>query len=468
MAETGKNSLNRRTFLKSSAAFAGAAFLPAASWARVLGANERIRYGVIGCGGMGHAHLRGLMGNPDNASDLGRRDRDNVRVVHVCDVYRRRLNSAIRYTDTQADSAGTMEYREIIDNPDVDAVLIATPDHWHTKIAIEAMDAGKDVYCEKPLSLTIEQAIECREAVKRTGRVLQVGPQGTSDDLYWQARKAIGANRIGKVTWSQASYCRNSREGQFNWAIAPDAGPNNAKDAEGYVWWDRWLGHKWGLAEQIPWNADHFFRFRKYFAYNGGVATDLLYHKLAPLLIAITGPNGEYPKRVVASGGIYIEKDERDIPDTFVMTVDYPSEHTIVLASVMTNDVGVDEIIRGQHGTMFFSGDFDTGSAGNTLRLAEQSAWSREFRAANAGELRYPMSGENKDERPGRAYAEINKEPRRDHMGNFIDAVRGDAKPHCNIDLGCSTMVAIKMGVESWRQNKVMMWDAENERVIKS
>lgn len=465
---TSRTAINRRTFLRSSAALAGAAFLPAASWAQVLGANERIRFGVIGCGGMGHAHLRGLMGNPDNTSDIGRRERDNVRVNHVCEVYRRRLRSAIRYTEKQDDSAGTMEYRDVLDNPEVDVVLIATPDHWHTKIAIEAMEAGKDVYCEKPLSLTIEQAIECREAVKRTGRVLTVGPQGTSDDLYWQAQRAISSGRIGKVTWSQASYCRNSREGQFNWAIAADAGPNNAKDADGYVWWDRWLGHEWGLAEQIPWNADHFFRFRKYFAYNGGVATDLLYHKLAPLLIAITGPNGEYPKRVVASGGIYVEKDERDIPDTFIMTVDYPSEHTIVLASVMTNDVGVDDIIRGQHGTMFFSGNFDTGSAGNTLRLAEQSVFAREFRAANAGELRFPMSGESRDERPGRAYAEINKESRRDHMGNFIDAVRGQAQPHCNIDLGCSTMVAIKMGVESWRQNKVMMWDAENERVIKS
>lgn len=456
--------VSRRRFLAVSSAFAGAAFLPAASWARVLGANERINFGVIGCGGMGHAHLHSLMGRPDRSGDLGRRESENIRVTHVCEVYRRRLNSAIRSTDTQEHSRGTMEYRDIINHREVDAVLIATPDHWHTKMAIEAMEAGKDVYCEKPLSLTIEQAIECRDAVHRTGRVLTVGPQGTSDDRYWQARKAIGAGRIGKVAWSQASYCRNSREGQFNWRIDPDAGPSAAKDADGYVWWDRWLGHEWGLAEHIPWNADHFFRFRKYFAYNGGVATDLLYHKLAPLLISITGANGEYPRRVTASGGIYIEKDERDIPDTFIMTIDYPSEHTIVLVSVMTNDVGIDDVIRGQHGTMHFTGNFDTGTSSNTIRLAEQGAWSREFRAANGQNVRYPRQGEGQDERPGRAYAEINAESRRDHMGNFIDAVRGKAKPHCNIDLGCSTMVAIKMGVESWRQNKVMMWDAERER----
>src|SRR5690606_36965262 len=142
-------------------------------------------------------------------------------------------------------NAGVMEYREVLDDPNVDAVIIATPDHWHTKIAIEAMEAGKDVYCEKPLSLTIEQALECRDAVKRTGRTLQVGPQATSGDLYWKAQQAIREGRIGKIVWSQGSYCRNSRGGQFNWRIDRDAGPNNPQDADGYVWWDRWLGHEY-------------------------------------------------------------------------------------------------------------------------------------------------------------------------------------------------------------------------------
>ncbi len=328
--------LSRRRFVMVTAATVLTG--PAARVTRAQGANDRINLAVIGTGGMGTNHLRGL---------VERRDRDNVNVVRVCDVYRRRLDNAITLIEgTAAD--GTMEYRQVLDDPDVDAVLIATPDHWHTKIAIEAMEAGKDVYCEKPLSLTIEQALACRDAVRRTGRVLQVGPQGTSDDRYWKAKQAIAAGRIGKVVWSQASYCRNSRDMQFNWHIDEDAGPHNAPDADGYVWWDRWLGHQWGLAEHIPWNADHFFRFRKYFAYNGGVATDLLYHKLAPLLLAITGVDGEYPKRVTAAGGLYIEKDERDIPDTFMMMVDYPSDHTVVLAIVMVNDVGIPTIFRGQ------------------------------------------------------------------------------------------------------------------------
>ena len=419
-----------------------------------MGANDRINLAVIGTGGMGHAHLNDVM---------GRREQDNVNIIQVCDVYRRRLNSAIKRIEA-ATASGTMEYREVLDNKDVDAVVIATPDHWHTKIAIEAMDAGKDVYCEKPLSLTIEQAIECRDAVKRTGRTLQVGPQRTSEDRFWKARDAIAAQRIGKPVWSQASFCRNSREGQFNWHIDQDAGPKHAPESEGYVWWDRWLGHEWGLAENIPWNADHFFRFRKYWAYNGGVATDLLYHMLAPILLAVTGPNGEYPRKVVAAGGKYIEKDERDIPDSFMMMVDYPSEHTVVLISVMTNDGDLPTVIRGQYGTIEFH---------DLIRVREQSTWWPEFRKVNAGLVEHKMEKDEKGQEkpfpePGQAKFEIQNTPRRDHMGNFLDSVRGLDQPTCNIDLGCSTMVAIKMAVEAFRRNKTLLWDADAERVIES
>ena len=453
-------SITRRRFIQSSAALSAAYFLPAASWARVLGANERINIAVIGCGGMGSSHLGDLM---------GRRERDNLALTNVCDVYRRRLNRAVKRIEggngANTTGTGTMEYKEVLDNKDVNAVLIATPDHWHTKIAIEAMEAGKDVYCEKPLSLTVQQAIDCRNAVKRTARTLQVGPQRTSDDRFWRARDAISKNRIGKVCWSQASYCRNSREGQFNWPMDGDAGPNNAKDAEGYVWWDRWLGHEHGLAENISWNADHFFRFRKYWAYNGGVSTDLLYHLLAPLLLSITGPNGEYPRKVVAAGGKYIEKDERDIPDSFMMMIDYPSEHTVALVSVMTNDGTLDTVIRGQYGTIELSGEEPV--------FKEQSTWMKEFRSVNAGLVENRMTkndkGEEKpDPAPGKASFTLHTSPRRDHMGNFIDSVRGLDKPNCNVELGCATMAAIKMGVEAYRREKVMLWDAKAEKVVES
>jgi predicted dehydrogenase len=354
-------------------------------------------------------------------------------------VYNRRLNAVAEFTG----GIPTLEYREILDADDVDAVVIATPDHWHTKIAIEAMESGKDVYVEKPLSHTIEQALECRDAVHRTGRTLQVGPQGTSSGRIWAAQDAISKNLIGKVSWSQASYCRNSRGGQFNWPIDADAGPHQAKEHDGYVWWDRWLGHQWNLAPKIDWNADHFFRFRKYLAYNGGLATDLLYHRLAPFLRAIEGANGAYPARVVASGGTYLEKDERDIPDTFLMVADYPNEHSIVLASVMTNSEGLPTVIRGQHATMFV----DDGP-----KVVGQGTWEEEFKAKSGGEMEVMLTPHE----------------RRDHMGNFLDAIRNGDELACNVDLGCSTMVGIKMAVDALQQDKVLRWNAKDEKVVPS
>ncbi len=449
--------LTRRRFMGAAAGATAAATAwlgrPAASLARVLGANQRLRLAVIGTGGRGMQLLSGL---------IDRQEDDTISVTRVCDVYRRRLAAACKLINSDG-SAGTMEYRQILDEKEVDAVVIATPDHWHTKIAIEAMEAGKDVYVEKPLSLSIAQALDCRDAVRRTGRVLQVGPQGTSDDRFFKARDAIGGDRIGQVTWSQASFCRNSRGGQFNWHIDADAGPHNPPEAEGYVWWDRWLGHEWGLAPAISWNPDHFFRFRKYWAYNGGLATDLLYHRLAPLLMAITGPDGEYPRQVVASGGQYVEKDGRDIPDTFMMTVDYPSQHTVVLISVMTNDIGPPMAIHGRHGTIDF-GD-------RRITIREQAAYWKEFRRTNAGlfaqDIKVGDEGKKvPDPEPGKASFEIHAAPRTDHMGNFLAAVRGDETPHCNVDLGCSTMVAIKMGVEAYRQSRTLLWDASAERVV--
>lgn len=456
--------LSRRRFMQGVAAAAGAAYvLPAVSWARVRGANDRIVMGVIGTGGMGTEHVKWL---------VNRGEADNVSVKRVCDVYQRRLNNAAKLIGG-SEGAGTMEYREVLDDKDVNAVLIATPDHWHTKIAIEAMEAGKDVYCEKPLSLTVQQAIDCRDAVKRTGRKLQVGPQGTSDGSTWRAREAIKGGRIGKVVWSQAAYCRNSQEGQFNWRIDQDAGPQAGRGSDGYVDWDRWLGHEWGLAAKVPWNADHFFRFRKYYAYNGGVATDLMYHKLAPLLIAISGENGEYPSRVTAAGGQYIEKDGRDIADQFFLMIDYPSEHTIVLTSVMTNDDTPPTVIRGQYGTMDFLPGSSKEAPGGRLEIKEQGAWWKKFREANADTVRTEVvktedGKEQTEPRPGRAAFYLDSQKRRDHVGNFLDAVRGDAPLCCNIDLGCSTMVAIKMGVEAYRKNKVMLWDPQRERVVEN
>jgi predicted dehydrogenase len=391
--------------------------------------NDRVSFGVIGCGGMGTGHVRSL---------VQRSSPDNIKVLAVCDVYQRRLNRAKEIV--QGD--GYLDYRKLLDRKDIDAVLIATPDHWHAKISMDALDAGKHVYVEKPMTHTVEQAIQLRDAVRRSKRVLQVGPQGTGDDKYWKAREAIQAGRIGKVTLAQGSYNRNARVCLFNdhQRIDPTAGPE--KTGEDYIDWDMWLGHQWGLAPKIAWTPEHFFRFRKYWPYNGGVATDLLYHKLAPLLLAMAGPNGEYPLRVNASGGLYIEKDGRDIPDVFILAADYPSEFSVLLLSTLTNDTQLPERICGKHGTL----DLD----GVTLRA--NGDFTEEFKAKN----------------DGGAEAKLSPQPRRDMEGNFIDVLRGKGELHCNVELGAATMVAIKLAVESYRQKKTMLWDPKAEKLLAS
>jgi predicted dehydrogenase len=358
--------------------------------------------------------------------------------VAVCDVYQRRVTRARDICKGD----GCLDYRKVLDRGDIDAVLIATPDHWHSKIAIEAIESSKHVYVEKPMTHTVEQALALRDTVRRSKKVLQVGPQATGGDGFWKAHAAIKAGRIGKVTWAHASYNRNARICLFNehQKIDPSAGPD--KPGEDHIDWDTWLGHRFGLAPKIPWNPEHFFRFRKYWPYNGGVATDLLYHKLAPLLLAIAGPDGEYPIRVNASGGLYVEKDGRDIPDTFLMTADYPSDWSIFLVSTLTNDAGIPDRVYGKYGTMELGGD---------PALRYNGDFKREFHARNDG----------KDE------AHIPTEKRRDQVGNFLDVIRGQTTQlHCNVELGAATMVAIKLAVESYRQKKTMLWDPENERLV--
>jgi hypothetical protein len=272
----------RRNFVKTSAVATGAVTLTALNYARAAGSNERVRIGIIGVGGMGTGHTGSLV---KKAAD------ENIEVVAVADVYQRRVNRAKGICKGD----GYMDYRQVLDRKDVDAVLIATPDHWHGKISIDALEAGKHVYCEKPLTHTVEQAIAVRNAARRhKNLIFQVGPNGTASDSYWKAHDAIAAGRLGKVTWAHGSYNRNARICLFNehQKVDPTAGPD--KTGDDHIDWDMWLGHQWGLAPKIPWTPEHFFRFRKYWPYNGGVATDLLYHKLAPLLIAVAGANGEY------------------------------------------------------------------------------------------------------------------------------------------------------------------------------
>lgn len=420
----------RRDFFKTTAAGAGLAAISAKSMRNIMGANDRIKVGIIGVGGMGNSHLNRML-----------RDKDalNIDIAAVCDVYTRRVNKA----KEACGGDGHMDYRELLDRNDIDAVFIVTPDHWHSKISIEAMAAGKHVYCEKPMTLTVDQAFEVREAVNEYGKVFQVGPGRTGDARFWKAGEIIRSGDVGKVTWAQGGYNRNVKGGAFNewFPIDQTAGPE--KSGDDYINWDMWLGSEWDLAPKIEWNPEHFFRFRKYWPYNGGVATDLLYHILAPLLISIVGADGVCPRKVNANGGLYILKDGRDIPDVFIMNVDYNEEFTITLTSILTNDTPVPIRIYGQYATIDFLEQ-------NEMLLTGNGDYVGEFARRHGG---YNKVSPNVD-------------PRDDMHENFFSVIRKGGQLNCNVELGTSTMVAIKMAVESYRQNKTMLWDAENRKIV--
>ena len=430
--------VSRRRFMKQTAAGLGAAALaaPGVSLGRPLGAAERIRFGVIGCGGdhcgRGTDHLQNLVRRSEK-NDSGP-TRNNVDVVGVCDIYERHKRQAKAIAPR---AEVYHDFRKLLDRKDLDAVVIATPDHWHAPMAIAAMEAGKDIYLEKPMTLTIEEARDVYKVSVRTGRVVQVGPQATGKGKYWAAAEAIKKGLIGKVVLSQSSYCRNSPEGEWNYPIHPEAGPQN-------IDWKAWLG----AAPARDFSAERYFRWRKYWDYSGGIATDLFYHRLAPLLIAI---GQEFPTRVSSSGGIYVQQDGREVPDTYATTLDYPSGHTIIIAGSMANDTRIPEIIRGTKASIYFGEDTeDEGEAPASIHPQP------EYPEGNA---KAPAQGDA---------IRLDPLPRDDMMTDLIACMRDRSRtPNCSALLGYKVMVAIKLGVDAYRQSATLRFDPDKEVVLK-
>lgn len=402
--------ISRRSFLKATAATAAAAGLGlsgAPASGRVLGANDRINIGFIGTGNRGKYHLNKM---------LGLQKEGKVQVVAVCDIYTKRLDDAKQ----RAGAFGYADYRELLARTDIDAVFISTPDHWHAKQAIDAMNAGKDVYLEKPMTYTWQEAKEVAKVAKDTGRILQVGAQSASDDRYWQANKLISEGAIGKVVWTSSSYSRNSTKGEWNYPIDEDA-------SEANIDWKAFLGS----APQRPFDKERFFRWRKYWDYSGGIATDLFYHALSHLQIAL-GP--EFPSRVMAGGGIYVQRD-REVPDTYSTIIEYPSLHSVVLCSSMANRQGVQEMIRGHEATIYFE------QPGVVVRPEKEFEQTKKEIAVAA-------------------------QPRPDHWQNFLECVRTRNQPHLNAEIGYKIMTAIHLGVMAFRTGKIMSFDPAREEIV--
>jgi predicted dehydrogenase len=420
----------RRDFVKTGAAAAGAAAVYHRNvHARIIGANDRVNLASIGVGGRGYGVMRWAM-------EVGKASQP-AQVVAVCDVYRKRVNKA---KETSGAEFAALDYREVIARKDVDAVIIATPDHWHAPMAIEAMKAGKDVYCEKPMTRTVEEAKRFYEAQKATNRVVQIGSQTTSSDQWWKARKAIQDGMIGQLLMSQGSYHRNSIEGEWNWPIDKNAGP----DAKGddFIDWKMWLG----AAPRRAYDADRFFRFRKYWDYSGGIATDLFYHVVAPLNICWGEP--QFPYKVMASGGIYVFKDGREVPDTFHLIAEFPRGHSLVLSSSMANSTHIPGLIRGHEGTIMMvpNGQFE--GKVNYITVTPEKISKKAF-----------------VEKYGKEEVAIETEKREDHMENFLRCVKTREKPVLDALTAYKAMTTIGMAVQSYREGRVLYFNEATHRV---
>ena len=399
------NQITRRAFVSGSVASMVAS---ASSRDRILGANNRLRIGIIGCGGLARgAHIPAL---------LGMKDSDQVEIVGVCDVYQKHLDAGVQLTQAKPFT----DYRALLDQKDIDYVTIVTPEHWHAQMTLDAADAGKHIYCEKPMTWSIDQAKKVVKKIQQTGVKMQVGVQGMSDDSYETAQKYIKQGAIGKVVQAQIDYSRNHRDDFWVGKMDPDVKPGVNLN------WNAWLGP----APKRQFDPDRFFHWRRYWDYSGGIATDLFVHRITRLIKAI---DLKFPERVVGTGGKWeFTKSAAEIPDTFNMMCDYPGGPTVVVLSSMANDTPIPHVIRGHEGTIEFN------RTGFTIRPQR-------------------LFGESKQEI---VHQKTGGEDITLHHRNLCDAIRNNAALKCDVNLGYYAVVAVQLAVQSYRKNRYMRWES--------
>lgn len=387
--------------------------MTAKSFAAVKGSNERLRIGVIGCGGMATGHMKAL---------VAMREEQNLELAAVCDLWEKRLDAAAALTGGRK----VKDYRRILDDKGIDYVLIATPEHWHAQMTLDAASAGKHIYCEKPMTYTIDQAKKVVAKVKSTGVKMQVGVQGMSDDSYETAHKYVQDGALGKVVLAQIDYSRNHRDDFWLYQEDPDIKPGIDFD------WNAFLGP----APKRPFEPERFFSWRRYWDYCGGIATDLFVHRVTRIIKSL---GLTFPERVVATGGKFnFPNSKAEIPDTFNMLLDYPEGLTVQLVSSMANDTPVEHMLRGNKATLTFT------KTGFTIK--PQRLWEGE-----AKEITHQKTG---------------AEDLTLHHKNLQAAIRTDEALKCDCTLGYYGVVAARMGVESYRKRKYLAWDKVKERVV--
>lgn len=428
-----EDSYSRRNFIGASVAgvssLAAVPSLLAATKGNATGPNERLRIGFIGMGGRCGAHL-------DSSFKIHEEDA-SLEIAAVCDVFNRhRDQAANRVKEAMGNEPlVTGDYREILADDSIDAVCISTPDHWHARQTIDALKAGKHVYCEKPMTHTVEEALAVHKAWKESGKVMQVGVQSTALPVWQHVNQSIRDGKLGKVLQYQTEFFRNSDMGQWRYyGLSEDMTPKN-------IDWDMFLGTEFDLAPSMPFDRAKYAQWRCYWPFGSGMFTDLFVHRSTSMLKA-TGLR--FPGRVVGAGGIFLELDGRQVPDVATVVADFDEGvQGLVTATMCCGNTPIRQLIRGHHGSVVFG-------------TGEEFA-GYDF-VAERPQVTHDSSIKNERVEVGKV-----ENTSLSHFKNFVDAVQADDPDavNCSPELGAAAMVLVKLGARSYREGKVFHFDKE-------
>jgi predicted dehydrogenase len=440
---------SRRDFLKSVAGTTAAApvLLRAQQTPirpQAVSPNERIGIALVGMGIRGQQDLRSALRTP------------GVEVAAVADVYDGRLMLAKELCGQQVFT--TRDYREVLARRDVDAVIVATPDHWHAQMAVDAMKAGKDVYVEKPMVQELADGPLVIDAARQTGRILQVGSQHPSSIVYAKARELFRAGAIGELNLVEAWINRNSSMGAWQYSLPPDASPAT-------IDWDRFIGR----APKRPFDPVRLFRWRNYRDYGTGIPGDLFVHLFTGIHFVLDALG---PTRAIASGGLRHWNDGRDVPDVMLALYDYPNtaSHPAFTLSLKVNfaeGAGDAYVFRfvGPEGVLTIGDNSVTLSRRPPAREPGQTADSFAKAAQDAYMTEYRRKYPDRPELQPRA-DETYAAPQRynsteDHFRNFFDAVRTRRAVVEDAVFGLRAAGPALLANHSYFENRAIGWNAE-------
>jgi predicted dehydrogenase len=427
--------INRRTFTRTAAAAGALAALHAAGLSRVLGANDRVRLGFVGVGNRGDQLLDAFLVHPD------------AQVVALCDVYKPYLDAAVKKVG--GDPKTYSDFQKLVEQKDLDAVVIATPDHWHALMFTAACKAGKDVYVEKPASLTISEGRHMVNVARESKVVTQVGLHRRSAPVIQEAVKLVRDGAIGHVTVAKCFHLRN----EFPNGIGnpPDGDPPTGLD------WNAWLGP----ARKVAFNPNRcLYKFRWFWEYSGGQLTNFGTHYLDVIQWAL---GQDYPRGAFATGGKYAVKDNREIPDTMEAVWDY--DGTLVTFSQYNatnspgNPKGWEIEFRGTRGTLFVQEGSGWEIVPEKNRTQDLPALSPLARKENAEQGKAVESAMEAKSGKGKADTA-------DHARNFLDCVKSRKETNCPIETGHRSTSATLLARLAFHRKRYLEWDGKNERVV--